>query len=269
MKTETTHQKPPLLGRKILITRPRPQAQAFSQLLRSLGAEPIEFPTIQIVPPPSWEPLDRAIAALSTYQWIIFTSANGVQQFLARLSFHGQSPQVLRNFHLCAIGPATAAALTGAGLQVELVPEEYRAEAICTALRQKTDLSQTRILLPRAMEARAVLVERLREAGATVDVVPAYRSIKPSVDTGSIKQMLRAGEIAVITFTSSSTVRNFVSLFSEEDLSTLLQGVRTASIGPITTETMRQMGIEPDIVAREYTIPALAQAIVDYFTRSS
>lgn len=255
----------PLRGHKILVTRARDQASHFSLLLRSLGAEPIEFPTIEILPPPSWEPLDRCIAALSTYQWLIFTSVNGVKYFLERLGSQGKDVRALQSLRICAIGPATAAALEAQELYVDILPQEYRAEAIVAAL-QHQDLHQARILIPRALEARAVLIDALREAGATVDVVPAYQSVKPAHSPTKIKQMLRVGEISVVTFTSSSTVKNFVAMFEEENLRELLQEVLIASIGPITADTARELGIESTIVPAEYTIPALAQAIVEHIT---
>lgn len=256
----------PLQGHKILVTRAREQAGQFTKLLQSLGAEPIEFPTIEITPPPSWEPLDQCIQRLETYQWIIFTSVNGVKYFFERLALQGKNVQALQGLRLCAIGPATAAALESRGLHVDTIPTEYRAEAIFASL-QGEELSQTRILIPRALEARMVLVESLRAAGAHVDVVPAYQSVRPPNNTEQIKHLLQARKISVITFTSSSTVKNFVAMFEEADLPKILEGVVVASIGPITADTARELGIHSDIVPEEYTIPALAQAIVNYFTQ--
>lgn len=255
----------PLQGKKILVTRSREQASRFAALLRELGAEPVELPTIQIAPPVSWEPLDRAIAVLTSYHWLVFTSVNGVRAFFARLEHQHVSPADVQRLRLCAIGPETAKALQAHGLRVEVMPQEYRAEAIVEAMAA-FPLEGRRILLARAAVARDILPRALAAHGAHVDVVEAYRTVLPTdaVDP-EVQQRLARGDIAVITFTSSSTVTNFAALMGDIDLPQLLRHVVVACIGPVTAETAQAYGLLPAIVASDYTIPGLAQAIVDYY----
>lgn len=255
----------PLRGKKILVTRSREQASRFAALLRELGAEPIELPTIQIAPPVSWEPLDRAIAVLTSYHWLVFTSVNGVRAFFSRLERQRVPPADVQRLRLCAIGPETAKALRAHGLRVEVMPQEYRAEAVVEAMAV-FPLEGRRILLARAAVARDILPRALAAHGADVDVVEAYRTVLPTdaVDP-EVRQRLARGDIAVITFTSSSTVTNFAALMEDIDLSQLLRHVVVACIGPVTAETAQAYGLMPAIVARDYTIPGLAQAIVEYY----
>jgi uroporphyrinogen III methyltransferase/synthase len=255
----------PLLGKKILVTRPRQQASHFAALLRDYGAEPIEVPTIQIVPPSSWEPLDRAIAALRSYDWLVFTSVNGVEAFFGRFTQQQGKFADLHGLRLCAIGPETAKHVCERGLHVEVMPTEYRAEAVAEALAD-FPLRGRRILIPRAAVARDMLPRALAARGAAVDVVEAYRTVLPAATLApEVQRLLEQRAIAVLTFTSSSTVANFAALVGESDLPHLVQGVIVACIGPITAGTARSYGLTPTIVATEYTIPALARAIVEYF----
>ncbi|MBI3327470.1 MAG: hydroxymethylbilane synthase [Nitrospinae bacterium] len=255
----------PLAGRKILITRPREQASRFSALLREYGAEPIEIPTIQIDPPSSWEPLDRAIAAIHTYDWLVFTSVNGVQALFMRLEHLGRARAELQGLKLCAIGPETAQHLRARGLHVEVVPSEYRAEAVVEAL-SAFPLQGKRMLIPRAAVAREVLPRALAAQGAHVEVVEVYRTGLPTAQgAADVRQLLEQRQIAAVTFTSSSTVENFAVLMGGVALPDLLQGVVVACIGPITAETARSYGLTPEILPEEYTIPALARAIGEYF----
>jgi uroporphyrinogen III methyltransferase / synthase len=271
--TISTDQQPPglakpLLGKKVLITRAREQASRFAALLHEYGAEPIEVPTIQIVPPSSWEPLDRAVGAIRTYDWLIFTSVHGVQAFLARFEAQERQLPDLRGLHVCAIGPATAKELQERGIDVDVMPSEYRAEAVVESLAA-FPMAGSRILVPRAAVARDVLPRALEARGAQVDVVEAYRTILPASGLDPERwRMLEQGAIDVVTFTSSSTVTNFALLVGEMDLSRLLREVVVACIGPITAETARSYGLTPTIVSAEYTIPALARAIVKYFESS-
>ncbi len=255
----------PLLGKKILITRPRERASRFAALLREEGAEPVEVPTIQIVPPTSWEPLDRALMAIHTYQWLVFTSVTGVQAFFGRFDAQHRLPEDLGGLSICAIGPATADELRGRGVQVAVMPSEYRAEAVVESL-SAFPLQDTRVLIPRAAVARDILPRALAARGAQVDVVEAYRTVLPSVDLApDICRLFEQGAIDAVTFTSSSTVTNFVTLLGEGDLPHLLRDTVVACIGPITADTARSYGLTPTIVAQEYTVPALARAIVEYF----
>jgi uroporphyrinogen III methyltransferase/synthase len=255
----------PLLGKRILITRPRERASRFAILLRDQGAEPVEVPTIQIVPPTSWEPFDRALMAIHTYQWLVFTSVTAVQAFCGRFEAQNRPPEDLRGLSICAIGPATAEELRGRGLQVAVMPSEYRAEAVVESL-SAFPLQDTRVLIPRAAVAREILPRALAECGAQVDVVEAYRTVLPSGNlTPDICQLFTQGAIDAVTFTSSSTVTNFITLIGEGEVPPWLQDTVVACIGPVTADTARSYGMIPTIIAQEYTVAALAQAIVEYF----
>jgi len=255
----------PLAGRVVVVTRPRAQARAFAGLLEAAGARVLLVPTIAIEPPASWEPLDRALERLDDYRWAVFTSVNGVEMTRRRLEETGRGAEALRGRRLAAIGPATADALHAMGLEAEVVPEEYVAEALAGRLRALIRPGE-RVLLARAAEARDVLVTLLEAAGALVDEVPAYRT-RPerAEDAGELRGALGQGRVDVVTFTSSSTVRHFAALFPGEDLPRLLRGVAVACIGPVTRATAEALGLETRIVPREYTIPALAQAIADHY----
>ena len=257
----------PLSGRRILITRAREQASSFAQLLEAAGAEVMEFPTITFAPPESWGPLDAAIVRLREYQWIIFTSANGVRFFWERLQAAGRDVRDLFGMTVCAIGPATAAELQSLGVRADIVPAEFKAEALVEAIGTVAGadgLRGSRVLLARAAEAREVLPEELTRRGAQVDVVPAYRTVKSAPDAEVLRDMLREGKIHAVTFTSSSTVKHFLELVGEE-AETLLKGVVVASIGPITAETAARHGIVSHIVPENYTIPTLAEALIKHF----
>jgi len=199
----------PLFGKRIVVTRAREQASEFLRTLQALGAEGIEFPTIEVIPPKSWESLDCAIRALDEYNWLLFTSVNGVKFFLKRLGFLGKDIRDLKGIKIGVIGPKTAAIWHGMGIKPDLMPDEYRAEAVVESFRE-FGIKGAKILIPRAVMAREVLPEQLREAGAHVDVVHAYRTISPENDTGRVRELLTRGSIDMVTFTSSSTVNNFV-----------------------------------------------------------
>jgi uroporphyrinogen III methyltransferase/synthase len=268
--TRSTGQTPsqvakPLLGKKILITRPRQQASRFAALLREHGAEPVEVPTIQIAPPSSWEPLDRAIAGIRAYDWLIFTSVNGVLAFVTRWEAQQRPLTELQEHSICAIGPATAKELEMRGVRVQVIPGEYRAEAVAESLAA-FPVAGRRILIPRAAVARDVLPRALEARGARVDVVEAYRTVLP-VDglAPDARQLIEQHAADVVTFTSPSTVTNFAQLVGDTDLPQLLWGVVVACIGPVTADTVRLYGLTPTIIPHAYTIPALAQAIVDFF----
>ena len=256
----------PLFGRKILVTRAREQASDFKMQLEQLGAECIEFPTIAIAPPPSWEPLDNAIANLSQYHWAIFTSVNGVKFFIERLIAAGKDARDLKGVGLAAIGPKTAEALGSVMLRADIVPGEYRAEAILEAL-SGCEVGAKRFLMPRALAAREVLPEQLRERGARVDVVPAYQTVLPEQDVRKIRALLTECEIDCLTFTSSSTVSNFFTLIGSEDLRNCLNRMAVACIGPVTAQTAAGFGLETSIMPSEYTIGGLVDAIASYFKK--
>ena len=256
----------PLSGRRVVITRAREQAQAFARPLETLGAAVIEFPTIEIVDPESFDPLDQAIARIASYHWIIFTSVNGVRQFLSRLRFLQRDSGELSGLKIAAIGPETARALESRGLRPWLVPDVYQAEAILEQLAPD-DVRGKRVLLPRAAQARDVLPGTLRDWGAEVDVVEAYRTVAARSDVSWLGGLLQRKEIDMVTFTSSSTAVNFAALFSGANIQPLLAGTAVACIGPITAHTVEELGLHVDVIASEYTVEGLAQAIVDYFSR--
>ena len=241
-------EKLPLFGQRIVTTR-----VGMAESLRSLGAEVIELPTIAIEPPLDPAPLAGAIAQLAQYDWLIFTSANGVKGFLEALDESSADLRQLRA-RLCAVGPATAAALTALHLKVDVIPKEYVAESLASAM-EKFDLSGLRVLLPRAAVARDVVPDALRERGARVDVVEAYRTVVPDTDLTSIEA------VNWVTFTSSSTVKNFLALGGGRLFE---QGARVASIGSVTSETARQHGLTVTVEANESTIDGLIASVVEY-----
>jgi uroporphyrinogen-III synthase len=238
-----------LNGRRVVITRPENQAEELSSRLRALGARTIAFPVIAIVPPPPGGPLEQAIARLADYDWIIFTSVNGVEQFWERQE---ETSKVSETSKIAAIGPATAGALRRRGIVAHLVPAEYRAEAI---LDEIGDVAGQRILLPRADIARPALADGLRAMGAQVDEVVAYHTVQNVPDQAAFTA-LHAG-VDLVIFTSSSTVRNFVALTIGLDYGDPL----IACIGPVTAATARELGLDVDIVAKEYTIDGLLDAL--------
>jgi uroporphyrinogen III methyltransferase / synthase len=250
----------PLSGKRILITRAREQAEEFSILLETYGAQVIAFPTIEIAPPGDWRPLDKTIEKLDSYDWVIFTSVNGVRFFAQRLKEKGVTRAALAGKKICAIGPRTQKELEKMGLTVHFRPSEYRAEGVAEGLKAQ-GIQGKKILLPRAREARRILPEALRETGALVDEVEVYRTVKPAQGKESLETILKKG-VDVVVFTSSSTVRNFMELLSDK---TALNGVKVATIGPVTGETARGYGLEPVISPSEYTIPSLVEAIVEHF----
>lgn len=256
----------PLFGKRIVVTRARAQASGFLKGLDQLGAECVEFPTIEVIPPESWEALDTAIKALETYHWLLFTSVNGASCFLKRLDSLGKDVRDLKGLKIGAIGPKTAEVWHGMGIKPDLVPDEYRAEAVVECFK-KYGIKGKRILLPRATLAREVLPQKLKKMGAEVDVAPAYRTIAPDQDTGQVKDMLQKGTIDMVTFTSSSTVINFVEMFKadSQELLTWMSQVAVACIGPITAGTAQEKGLTVNVVPLEYTIEAFIDSIIQYF----
>lgn len=259
----------PLLGRRVVVTRPREQAGELARLLEAQGAETLVFPTIAIVPPPDPEALDRAVRAVAGYGWVVFTSANGVRVFFERMAALGGDVRELARARLAAIGPETASALERRLLRPAVVPAEYRAEALLDAL--PGDVAGTRVLLPRAAGARPVLPDVLRERGAHVDEVIAYRAVAPAdADVAGLEVALGAGTVDALTFTSSSTARNFAALLGPDRLARLVAPGRpvVACIGPVTAETAREVGLPADVVPRDYTAAALAAALADHFANT-
>ncbi len=253
----------PLFGRRIVITRARATAGPFARALRDSGAEVIELPAIETVPPDSYDALDRAIGQIGSYNWVIFTSATGVDGLMARLGETGHDVRELAAASIAAIGPATAARLRHYGLRAAVVPGEYRAEAIAAAIGPQR-IAGARILIPRAQIAREALIDLLRQAGAAaVDVVAAYQTMLPSPPAlGSVKRMIARGEIDLVAFTSSSTVNNFCAMTGADAVKRLAAAV----IGPITAETARARGFKVVAQPAAYTVEALCTAIREYFS---
>lgn len=282
--SETDSRSQVLQNKRVLVTRTREQASGLSASLLAAGAIPVELPVIRIVPPSDWQPLDQALQKLSsgnTYDWLIFTSANGVRMAMERLQALGLTTERLRGTRIATIGPATAAALEQYGLTAALVPDEYIAESVARALREEAEqrgesLQGKRILLARAAEARQVLITELQQAGAQVEVVVAYQTLPVAQDDElgrSVIALLRKQQLDIITFTSSSTVHYFMHWLSQSapDIALLLaypgqQHMRPliACIGPITASTVRSYGLEVSVEARTFTTAGLVEALINY-----
>jgi len=257
----------PLAGVRVLVGRARHQAGALSGELRKLGASVIDIPFIEIRKPRSFKPLDSALEGLATYDWLVLTSVNGVDAMWQRL---GKLKLDFTAYTAClriaAIGPATQKAIEQRGVKVDVVPKEYIAESVVRSLRRR--VKGKRVLVVRAKVARDVIPNELRKAGAHVDVVEAYETVVPQSSRMRLRAELKNPKRAphVITFTSSSTVRNFVALLGP--WRTNLGGIRLASIGPVTSSTLRELGLRADISAKQFTIPGLTAAIVRAVTGS-
>jgi uroporphyrinogen III methyltransferase / synthase len=260
----------PLLGRRVLVTRPREQASGLAAEIDDLGGEAVLFPTIEIGPAPDPAALDRAVADAGTYDWLVFTSANGVRVFFERMAALRLDVRTLAGARVAAIGPETAAALERRLVRPAVVPDEYRAEGLLDALG--AGVAGRRVLLPRAAGARAILPDTLRARGAVVDEVIAYAAAAPAGgDVEGLRAALLAGEIDAITFTSSSTVTNFAALVGPETVAAVARAERplVACIGPVTAARAREIGLRVDVVPDAYTVPALARALVDRFCNAA
>jgi len=256
-----------LFGKRILVTRSRSQASDLVSLLEERGAAAIEFPTIKIDPPGSYDQLDKAISGLDKYDWIVFTSVNGVDFFINRLAELQKDIRELKGIKIAAIGPATAKRLKDLHLRVDYIPKEYRAEAIIEGFKD-FGVKGKNILIPRAEVAREILPDQLRELDANVDIVTAYRTIMDDSSVDEIKKMLEKRQVDMVTFTSSSTAKNFAKLLDDLDLKEVLKDVTVAAIGPITAQTARDLGFNVDIEAKDYTIPGLVEAIEEWVQQS-
>jgi len=255
----------PLFGREILVTRAADQAGEFSRLLAERGACVRECPTIEIVPPENFGELDEALASLSDFAWLIFTSYNAVSCFFNRLGEQGLDSRSLGACRICAVGPKTAAALAPYGIKADLVPADYKAEGVVEAFKSLPIIGR-HILFPKADRARNIIPTELRKLGAVVSTPIAYRNIIPASLPPEALQSLEERHIDCVTFTSSSTALNLAKMLGENRLHELLQGVTVASIGPITSRTCRELGLTVHIEPEKYTIPTLTEAIVCYFT---
>jgi uroporphyrinogen-III synthase len=259
-----------LSGIRILVGRARHQASALSSALRKLGADVIEIPFIEIRKPRSNAALDSALQNLDTYDWLILTSVNGVEAVWDRLRKLHLAKTQLSRLKIAAIGPATQKAIETRGLRVHVVPKQYVAESVVEHLRN--GIAGKRVLLARAKVARDVIPRELKNLGASVDVVEAYETVVPDASRIALRAVFKDPKRCphVITFTSSSTVRNFLALVAGKNARATpgLQGVQLASIGPVTSSTLEEFGLQADIEAEEYTIPGLIKAIREQMSRS-
>jgi uroporphyrinogen III methyltransferase/synthase len=256
----------PLWGKTVVVTRTREQASQLVQLLAAAGARCLEVPTLEIVPPDDFAPLDAALAKLEEYDCLIFTSANGVAAFMARLFGRGQDVRALARAKIAVIGPATGEALKDYGLTADLMPTSFVAEGLAAALADRIKPGD-RVLLARAEKAREVLPDSLARLGARVEVVPVYRARAPESLPPEAEAALKGGQVDVLTFTSSATVHHFAALVGKERFQTLARSAVVAAIGPVTAATLKEYGLTPQIQPGEYTIPALATAIMGYFEK--
>jgi len=260
----------PLDGRTIVITRARAQAAEFASELERYGARVFECPTIEITEPESYALLDEALDNLFGYDWLLFSSINSVNYFLRRLESTGHDTSELDDLRVCAIGDTTAERLAESHVHVDVVPQKFKAEGVFDALESfvggREKLSRLNFLIPRAAVARDYLPQALKQAGARADVVPVYRTVAPQdTDRRKLDALLAGGGVDCITFTSSSTVKNFAQLFDTMDLGQLLAGVTVACIGDVTASTAAEHGLRTDILPADSTVPALASAIASYY----
>ena len=268
----------PMFGHRVLATR---EHSTGFEPLEELGAEVIEFPAIEIVPPEDWSGLDAAIEQVNTYDWIIFTSPNGLRYFLGRYFEQGRDIRDLKGVRLCAIGTKTAAEVRRYGMKVDLIPEEFRAEGLVEAFikerstlrvqgsRENGEQGSSRgevlrgmkFLLPRAEVAREIFPEKVRELGGEIDVPVAYRAVKPELHGRRLKRFLKEGRITVATFTSAATFTNFIEMIGS-DADELLKGVSIAVIGPVTAKAVEKAGMKVEIMPEEATVEAMVQEII-------
>ena len=269
------YEKKPLFGQRVLLTR---QHSSGFEMLEDMGAEVMEFPAFEIVPPASWQPLDETLGKAGSYDWVIFTSAKGVKFFFERLRELGMDIRCLGGAKICAVGPKTAEAVQSFCLKVDMVPEEFRAEGLIKSFaglkdrpgenkKDKKTLEGMRFLLPRAQEAREVFPEKVRELGGHIDVPPVYRAIKPEASGKRLKRFMKEGKITVATFTSGATFTNFLEMIGDE-AKDLLKGVAIAVIGPVTAKKVKEAGLAVDIMPATATMEALEQAIIEWAINS-
>jgi uroporphyrinogen III methyltransferase/synthase len=257
-----------LFGKRVLVTRPREQAHELVDLLTALGADSIEAPMIRMAPPEDPDPLLRAAANPEAFDWIVFTSANAVDAFMTALLDGERDVRALKGPRICTSGTATAERLASYGIKVDLIPREFRADAVVASLLALGSMEGARVLLPRADIGREVIAEGLREAGASVTEVIAYRTILEDAQREGdpdIYGMLLDGRIDVVTFTSPSAVRNFAKIHGADQVADLLKNTVVATIGPVTADACRQLSIPVTIQPPSYTVPALVDAIAAYY----
>ena len=261
------YEKKPLFGHRILITR---EYTSDYEPLEEAGAEIFEFPTIKVVPPKSFKSLDESIRKIETYNWLVFTSANGVGYFMKRFLSKGRDVRDLKDIRLCAVGAKTAEAIAAYGMKVELVPDEFSAEGLSKAFLRLYEggsgsLKGVRFLLPRAEGARELFPEQIRASGGEIETPAAYRTIKPEKHGKLLKRFLFEGRISVATFTSSASFTNFLDIVGRDALP-LLEKVAIAAIGPVTKITIEKSGLKVHILPKEATITAMVRGIIKWAT---
>ena len=252
----------PLAGRTVVLTRPRSQSAQMASLLEERGARVLEVPCIAIAPPDdSYAALDRALLALpGRFDWLVVSSANGVDSLLARLAHLGLDARALAGPKIAAVGPATARALEAARIKPDLVPEEFSAEGLCRALSTE-GVARRRFLVVRAQEGREILPERLAAEGAEVEVCAAYRTVRAAIDVEPLRARLLGGEISAVTFASPSAVKSFVASFGPGEARRLLETVCVAAIGPVTAKAAQELGLRVDVSPAEFTGVAMADEL--------
>ncbi|UCD34283.1 MAG: uroporphyrinogen-III C-methyltransferase [Nitrospiraceae bacterium] len=264
-------EKKPLFGQRILVTREH--SYGF-EALESMGAEILEFPTIQIVPPANWSQLDSAIDKIESYDWLILTSGNGVRYFFQRVFEKGRDIRDLKGLRICAVGSKTASAINKFGIKVDMVPKQFNAEGLIESFLHMTEhrsqnsdkpFDGLQFLLPRAEVAREIFPDAVRELGGEIDVPPVYRTVKPKVHGKRLQRFLKEGKISVATFTSAATFNNFLEITGDEAAS-LLKEVTIAVIGPVTEKAVLKAGLKVDIMPEEATIDAMVQEIIKHAT---
>src|SRR5574337_872021 len=256
----------PLFRKTVVVTRSREQASEFADQLYEYGAHVIEFPTIEIAKPENIEPLDDAIQNIHSYNWLVFTSINGVDSFFQRLFELGKDIRELKGIKLCVIGPATESGIEKYHVNVDCKPPKFVAESVVEELKKVTVIKGEKFLLPRADIARSFLPEELQKLGGKVTDLVAYKTVMAQPRDINLADKIKNGEVHIVTFTSSSTVRNFVQIIGEKNIASFNGRVQYASIGPITTQTAEELGLRVAIKAKEYTIPGLVDAIMESTT---
>jgi uroporphyrinogen III methyltransferase/synthase len=264
-------EKRPLFGKRIVVTRTRAQASELVAKLEENGAACLEYSTIHIEPVDDYQLLDQALEVMDTYDWVLFTSLNAITYFFKRLNATGRDSRALAGCCIGAVGRATAEELRRHGIRADLVPENFTGEGLARALITG-GVKGKKILLPRALKAMETLPEMLDDAGAEVTVAPVYQNVPPQGRKDELRDQLENGDIDLLTFTSSSTVTNFLTMVDaadQDELQRLLQGVKIAAIGPITAETVRKNGLNVDIQPESYTIADMVDAIVAHYQHTT
>ena len=265
--SQTSEMAELLIGKTVMVTRARAQSKEMTDMLESLGANVIHCPAIEIIEPDSWAALDRAIEKINTYDWIVFTSANGPEFFFRRLAqLRKDAARSMEQLTVCAIGPATAKAIEAAGVRVDVTATDSKAEGALQSIIEQAGgeekMRGLRLLIPRARVAREFLPSELLKLGAEVDTAETYQTVKPDIDTEVVIRLFAEGKIDAITFTSSSTVSNFARLVGANDLSNLLRGVLIACIGPVTAQTAIEHNLQNIVQPSDYNSAALVETIV-------